>query len=85
MAEKKNWDSDYVQYLNDQADLLSQVDGVRYGWNDVEAIEKRLMGAAPAPKAPPVKPQPKPQPVTGTKPAKHSRLGLIASGIDIDF
>ena len=54
MAEEKIYDSDYLAYMNEMADILSHCDGGQnYSWHDPEAMEKRLLeGHAPVKVAP---------------------------------
>ena len=36
----KEYDSEYLAYLNSMADILSQCDNGHYAWNDPEVMEK---------------------------------------------
>ena len=79
----KEYDSEYLAYLNSMADILSQCDNAHYAWNDPEVMEKRLLQAAP-PKAVPAKPQPT-QPLTQEKKPNSrptSNLAWIVMGFD---
>jgi hypothetical protein len=82
MAKPRTDSYEYLKYLHEQADLMSQIDGVEYdfnGYNNPEQIEQRLMtGEVPKAESQPVKPSEKPRPrLLGSK------LGWIVSGYDI--
>lgn len=83
-AEKKVYDHEYMAYMNEQADLLSQIDGVQYDWNSPEQMEKRLLeGATKTPIKTPVKSKPK-EPSQPRPKVRGSTLGWIVSGYDVD-
>jgi hypothetical protein len=82
MADHKAYEHEYMTYMNEMADLLSQCDGVRYEWYNVPAMEKRLLGAQPAPTLT-VRQHTQTQPVNSpTQRPTRSRLGAIVSGFD---
>lgn len=82
MAKKEQdlSDTEYVNYLNEMGALLSQCDGVDYGWNDVRAMEKRLLEGAPAKQPTVVQPVTTPAPPAPTKEGKWSNLALAITG-----
>lgn len=87
MAKPRVDDYEYLKYLRDQAELMSQIDGIKYdfnGYNSPEQIEQRLL-TGEVPKTAVKQQPPKAQPLNTDQPKlKQSKLGWIMAGFDIE-